>query len=405
MKPAFANEVSITVESGVRIIRSNGIPNHETGKFPNRGNPNTIAPQHYEFRMPAEPKAADKTTPLRMQPFGVAVNGVVFDPGAAEWWNGQRGSAWQYEPLGVGKGYLGVDKSLAHVQPNGAYHYHGLPTALVYALTDGKEKMVLIGWAADGFPMYNPVGYTDPNDAKSPLKQLKSSYRVKKGTRPDGPGGAYDGTFVADYEYVAGSGDLDECNGRSGVTPEYPKGTYHYVVTEQFPFVPRLYRGTPDASFARHGPPGGGQGGQPDRGGPGGPGGGRPPLPLIVRALDANGDGIIDANEIANAVAVLKTLDKNGDGQLTEDEYLGPPPAGQGPGNGPPGGPPPDGGARPDGDKDPAGPPPPPAGDAGRRSHASSAPWIPTETASSAPTRLPRLWNLSRPSTKMATAV
>jgi EF hand len=49
----------------------------------------------------------------------------------------------------------------------------------------------------------------------------------------------------------------------------------------------------------------------------------RPPLPLIVKALDANGDGVIDAAEIANAPAALKTLDKNGDGKLTRDEYLG----------------------------------------------------------------------------------
>src|SRR5713101_3928336 len=50
------------------------------------------------------------------------------------------------------------------------------------------------------------------------------------------------------------------------------------------------------------------------------------PLPLLIRTLDTNGDGIIDANEIANASAALQKLDKNGDGQLTPDEYMGPPP-------------------------------------------------------------------------------
>jgi hypothetical protein len=55
--------------------------------------------------------------------------------------------------------------------------------------------------------------------------------------------------------------------------------------------------------------------------GPGGPGHQHPPLPLVI-ALDANHDGVIDSNEIANASAALKTLDKNGDGQLTADEYL-----------------------------------------------------------------------------------
>jgi Ca2+-binding EF-hand superfamily protein len=46
-----------------------------------------------------------------------------------------------------------------------------------------------------------------------------------------------------------------------------------------------------------------------------------PALPIIT-ALDANGDGVIDAREIANAGAALKTLDKNGDGKLTRDEFL-----------------------------------------------------------------------------------
>ncbi|MFM2081572.1 MAG: hypothetical protein RL380_263 [Verrucomicrobiota bacterium] len=60
--------------------------------------------------------------------------------------------------------------------------------------------------------------------------------------------------------------------------------------------------------------------------------GGRPPggqrqLPPIVAALDANHDGTIDAGEIANASAALKTLDKNGDGKLTGDELR---PQGQG---------------------------------------------------------------------------
>ncbi len=101
------------------------------------------------------------------------------------------------------------------------------------------------------------------------------------------------------------------------------------------------------------GPPGqDGPGGQGRPGGQGGPGmGGRRPLPLIISALDTNHDGIIDADEIANASANLKKLDKNGDGKLTRDEYMGKPPmggrppmSGQGGGDNQAGGPP-DGGA------------------------------------------------------------
>lgn len=48
------------------------------------------------------------------------------------------------------------------------------------------------------------------------------------------------------------------------------------------------------------------------------------PVPPIVAAIDANKDGEIDAAEIANAVAALKSLDKNGDGKLSGDEIRPP---------------------------------------------------------------------------------
>jgi len=86
--------------------------------------------------------------------------------------------------------------------------------------------------------------------------------------------------------------------------------------------------------------------GPPPGEGPGGPGGPRhhrPPPPPLFAALDANHDGVIDENEIANASAALKTLDKNGDGKLTMDELMPPrPPWREGAGR-PPG--PPPGGA------------------------------------------------------------
>jgi hypothetical protein len=69
-----------------------------------------------------------------------------------------------------------------------------------------------------------------------------------------------------------------------------------------------------------------------------------PPLPVIT-ALDANQDGVISADEIANASTTLLTLDKNGDGQLTRDEFCPPPPAPNGDHPAPP-------------DDAPAGPPP-----------------------------------------------
>jgi hypothetical protein len=262
------NEVKIVVEGDYRIITANGIPDHSTGAFPNQGNPNSIAPQNYRFRVPANPKPANFATDLPHQDFGVALNGVPFDPFTAEFWNGDRRGEWNYEGIINGVGYLGIDFNNAHVQPTGAYHYHANPLGLMRNLKSDGTKMVQIGWAADGFPIYGLYGYTDPDDAKSPVKKLKSSWRLKKGTRPSGPGGVYDGSFTKDWEFVQGSGDLDDCNGRTGVTPEFPKGTYYYVISENYPWIPRKYRGTPDKSFER---------GRPGPGGPGGPGFGPPP--------------------------------------------------------------------------------------------------------------------------------
>tara|TARA_R110002095_G_scaffold194565_2_gene172890 strand:- start:3669 stop:4664 length:996 start_codon:yes stop_codon:yes gene_type:complete len=270
--PLPANQVQLVVKGGYRYIYSNGIPDHQPGQFPNRNNPNAIRPQRYQFRVPAQPKIARNITPLSHSPFGVALNGVVFDPGTAEFWNRDRRSGWNYEALN-GKINLGLDGSNAHVQPTGSYHYHGLPVGLISKLGKANE-VTLIGVAADGFPIYSQYGYADANDAKSEIRKMKSSYQIKRGSRPDGPGGSYDGTFGADYEYVAESGNLDECNGRFGVTPDYPEGTYHYYLTEDFPFIPRNYRGTPDNSFQRRGPGPGG----PGRG-PGPPGFGPPGPP------------------------------------------------------------------------------------------------------------------------------
>lgn len=263
--------VSIVIEGDYRVITSNGLPDHTTGEFPNRYNPNAIRTRDHEYKIPLDPKVASRRTAARPE-FGIALNGVVFDAGSGEFWtaSGQRGrSAWNLDPASSNnQSRLGLDHNHAHVQPTGKYHYHGLPTGLIdklgaNAIHDGHaHAMVQIGWAFDGFPIYAPYGPQDPNDLASPLIELRSSYQLKSGSRPDspqGPGGTYDGTYAADYEYVEGLGELDEANGRFGATPEFPEGTYYYVVTEAYPSVPRYWVGTPDSSISKRG-----------RGGPGG---------------------------------------------------------------------------------------------------------------------------------------
>jgi hypothetical protein len=239
--------LAVTCTATKASVATNAIPNHQTGAFPNPGNPNSISAQNRNYPLTLSPAKAASITLLSLGTMGLAINGIALEPMAAEFYNNDKTSGWQYEALATTPSAkkLGIDTSNAHVQPNGNYHYHGLPNGLVTLLNRGSN-LSIIGYIGDGFPIYAVYGYNTASDASSGTKELKSSYRLKSGTRPSGPGGSYDGTFVQDYEYVAGLGDLDECNGRFGVTPEYPGGIYHYYITKEWPFIPRCFSGTPD---------------------------------------------------------------------------------------------------------------------------------------------------------------
>ena len=184
-------------------IRANGIPDHAVGQFPNRGNPHAIKSQNYRFSTDTDQLPSVARAFGMAGLFGVAVNGVPFDPGAAEFWKGNQQSGWQYEALG-GAVTLGLDQNYAHVQPSGAYHYHGLPWGLMQQLGWSADKeSPLIGYAADGFPIYAITA-----EVGGKVLNMTSSYRLKSGNRPGGsaPSGRHDGAFVQDYQYQAGSG-------------------------------------------------------------------------------------------------------------------------------------------------------------------------------------------------------
>ena len=188
--------------------------------------------------------------------FGILLNGVEVDPVAAEPWphtkpvSNSHNWDWNLEATMVD---IGLDCNTAHVQPTGKYHYHGVPKLYLESITSNSNEMLHVGWAADGYPIYYAYGFSTADDNSSSMKMLNSSYQLKSGERSgDGdsaPCGSHTGVYSADYEYVEGLGDLDECNGREGVTPEFPEGTYYYVITNEFPGVPRCFVGTPSSDF------------------------------------------------------------------------------------------------------------------------------------------------------------
>ena len=251
-----------------RILNGNGIPNHEVGTFPNNDNPNTISEQNVNEKFTLCPQIVSENGLEVGGPasaIAYALNSVKFDPATAGRCNNegecclaQCQGNWNIEALGHDTFDFGDDMNHAHVQPNGAYHYHGMPELLIDFLGD-NDGMTIVGWASDGFPVYARYGYINAVDSNSGTTALQPSYRLK--SQPDlnrpttltallGPGGGSNlniaipmGAFTQDYEYIDGLGDLDRCNGRFGVTPEFPDGIYYYVVTDNFPFFTRCLKG------------------------------------------------------------------------------------------------------------------------------------------------------------------
>jgi hypothetical protein len=253
---SFTSTANWVCSGTSRVLTGNGIPNHTTGVFPNGGNPNTISAQSISFTTTTAPVLT--TTQTNQGVPGYALNSVKFEPGTAgtcastvtaasqcNLANG-AGGTWRVEALGQTAFDFGVDSNNAHVQPTGQYHYHGVPAGLLTNAGNTGQTMTLVGWAVDGYPIYARYGYVNPLSATSGIRVIRGSYALD--TTPDAGRPSTTiaplGSFTSDWNYVAGSGDLDACNGRFGVTPEFPNGTYHYYVTDTYPFMQRCVMGS-----------------------------------------------------------------------------------------------------------------------------------------------------------------
>lgn len=247
-----ASRYEESINGSTRTISINCIPNHAVGTFPNAGNPNAIREQDRTYTMTTTPELASFTTHAQGYEFGILFSGVSVDPFTGEFFQTSTGGtnrSWNQTTLTTTRD-LGLDCNNAHVQPTGKYHYHGTPSALISDLNIDGSKMVQIGYAGDGFPIFYKYILTDDGQT---IVEAESGYQLIEGSRPgDGdsaPGGCYDGTYFQDYEYVEDISELDECNGRFGPTPNNPGGEYYYVITDNFPSSPLCFSGSPDNSF------------------------------------------------------------------------------------------------------------------------------------------------------------
>ena len=144
--------------------------------------------------------------------------------------------------------------------------------------------------------------YKIPNDASSPLLELTPGYLLRSRMRPgDGISSSdepYDGTYVRDYQYIKSEGNLDEVNGRFGATLEFPKGIYYYVITDDFPSIPKYLVDEPSVDFVKK------EG------------------PMFGR--ERKRPGIGNQHQRPDALEILKMMDRNNDGELSQKEVIGP---------------------------------------------------------------------------------
>ena len=190
---SFSNKVS----GATRTIITNDIPNHKVGTFPVSPtdpsyaydrNPNLITEQTFTYSLSASPSYS--ATPNCMGgEAGIMLTGVAlfngFDAG------GRDAGAWEIQ-----------DSCDGHPQKEGFYHYHTLSSCI----KDVSVKTV-IGYALDGFPITGP--------------------QVAPGN-------------------ILTTSDLDACHGLTSQVVLDGKNltTYHYVMTEDFPYSVSCFRGT-----------------------------------------------------------------------------------------------------------------------------------------------------------------
>lgn len=189
---------SFTVEGGKRVVRTNDLPPSPTGTFPIASsdpayaydrNPNTITAQNITLDLTAKPVyGAPRCIGGEV---GVMTDGIMlfnaFDAG------GRDAGAWEVQ-----------DSCEGHPMMAGVYHFHTLTSCI-------KNISVhhVIGWAFDGFPITGP-------DVKGSGDVLTTS-------------------------------DLDACHGITSKVTIDGKSvtTYHYVMTQDFPYSVSCFRATP----------------------------------------------------------------------------------------------------------------------------------------------------------------
>ena len=314
--PAYCGVQEIYSSTNWVYIRSTGLGSFVMGPWYLNATHTTMFPnfpinEKVFYRIPRFPTVPATKTANGGGPIGYFVDGAaMFNSWDAYTWStvsnvdAQNITGYWNRDAYVNEG-VSFDPNNAH-QANGQYHYHANPPALRYQLGDHVDfnsvtkiytestntptkHSPILGWTADGYPIYGPYGYSISNNASSGIRRMISGYVLRNGqygtsnltangrtTIPQWAVrlfnvssnqtgapltgihtlGCYmeDNDYLGDHGYVQGTNtfDLDEYNGRWCVTPEFPSGTYAYFEsissngTPVFPYnIGRGFYGSP----------------------------------------------------------------------------------------------------------------------------------------------------------------
>jgi hypothetical protein len=317
--PAYCGVQEVYSSSNWVYVRSTGLGSHVMGPWYLDTNHTSLfnsfpTNQKIVFRIPRTNGVPATKKLSGGGSVGIFVDGAaMYNNWDANYWNGSADTSnggtngfWNRDAY-VNEG-ASFDPNNAHQPQSGQYHYHANPPALRYLLGDhvtmnstnkiyseststATKHSPILGWTADGFPIYGPYGYAISNNASSGIKRMVSGFVPRNGqygtdnysttgaqrkylpqwaarlynvatnvlsgpnVSSSYPFGRYmeDNDYLGDHGYKQGVDfDLDEWNGRWCVTPEFPGGTYAYFVsvsTNGMPVYPYNigfgYYGTP----------------------------------------------------------------------------------------------------------------------------------------------------------------
>ncbi|HEY3762578.1 MAG TPA: YHYH protein [Verrucomicrobiae bacterium] len=286
--PAYCGVQEVYSSTNWIYVRSTGLASYTMGPWMNGNFPNLPVNQKVLYRFPRTNSVPTTKTANSGGQIGVFVDGVAFyNSWDAYTWDiasnadEQNVSGYWHRDAYVNEG-VSFDPGYAHQQSGGQYHYHADPIALRYLLGDHvdynsttkkysedtntpTEHSPILGWAADGYPIYGPYGYSTATNANSGIRRMTSGYTLHHYTGgrtaipewssrlfnvtsnqagPPFTGIHTNSCYMEDNDYLgdlinSGTGtnyqqgtdfDLDQYNGRFCVTPEFPGGIYAYFV-------------------------------------------------------------------------------------------------------------------------------------------------------------------------------